>query len=138
MRVRIPAALQLWAAERHDQLSIETRAEVSKIASIIDESPLGDVEIGAPIEDVRSSFGELFTGERGERAILLLEVVATWVAEREAAEGSVTIGDTPGPAAEDQAGPASILDPRPGTPPTWDPAPAPVGATAPSMPESPA
>ena len=89
MRVRIPAALQLWAAERQDQLSDSTRREVSIIASTIAESSLGQRDISERGQDLPDALETLFPGERGKRAGLLIEVVAKW------AEGRTTPPSAP-------------------------------------------
>lgn len=82
MRVRISGALQLWAAECHDQLNDETRREVSTIAAIIEGSSLAERDLADPRLDLPEAFKALFPGDRAERATQLVEVVAKWAEER--------------------------------------------------------
>lgn len=80
--MRLPTALEQWAAEHNDQLSADTLDEVRIIAAALTDSPLAERSISEPIEDLNSSLNTTFSPPRAERAATLLRIVATWADKR--------------------------------------------------------
>ena len=128
MRVRIPAALRLWAAERQDQLSDSTHREVSIIAAAIAESSLGERDVSDPGNDLSEALEGLFSAERAQRAGLLIGVVANWHAQRNPPTIAPPPAVTPAtPLIEPGSTSAGPLDDRTGDPVDDD---APIGGPA--------
>lgn len=79
--MRLPAALEQWAAEHSEQLSGHTLAEVNAIASAIADSPAGERSIYEPGTDIDQVLAGLFPQARAERAVTVVQVVAQWAAK---------------------------------------------------------
>ena len=79
--MRVPAALQRWAAEHNQHLSPATRSEVDVIASIIEASSLRDSDVRTLDENFYLALRDIFPLDRAERAETLIEVVAAWASE---------------------------------------------------------
>lgn len=76
--MRIPAALQRWAAAHTHQLSTETRAELNVISSVIGASSLRERDIGALTANFGDELREIFPEDRAARAEGLIRVVGEW------------------------------------------------------------
>jgi len=96
--VLVPAALELWAAEHHQQLSEDTVAEVRAIVDALVDSPLGQRRIDQIGHDAPAHLGNLFAISRAERATTLVQVVADW-AEKHPAKLTASPPAGAGPAA---------------------------------------
>ena len=84
--MRVPAALEQWAAEHTDQLSDQTVDEVHTIASTIAESALGERSIHGLAKGDTAEYAALFSGARSERAAAVIDIVAEWAARQPRAE----------------------------------------------------
>ena len=92
--MRLPAALEQWAAEHNEQLSGDTLSEVRMIASTLDDSPLSTRLITDPDDGLVDELATLFQPSRAERAATLIQIVADW-----SAKPAPPIAETPAPRA---------------------------------------
>lgn len=107
--MRIPEALDAWASENRDHLSLDTLGEVDIISRRMSSSGLADAPIYPLAPDQLASLEALFGPERAERARLLLDVVSSWHSDR---------------SAQSSAPPTEAIQPNPATPLATAPTPA--------------
>lgn len=108
--MRITEALDAWASQNRDHLSLDTLGEVDIISRRVEGSVLADEPMTHLSPEQLEVVDSLFGLERAERARLLLEVVASWYE------------DQPPPAQDRPVAPASV---------TAEPDAAPIAAAAP-------